>query len=79
MLRWAALLVLLAWPAFGQAHSNPTLDSLLTALRNAPSEEAAAALEAQVRAQWIEAANWGTGSPTMPRTVSTRRSTLIRT
>ena len=53
----AALLVLLAGPAFGQARQHPTRATLLTALRNAPSEEAAAALEAQVRAQWFEAAS----------------------
>ena len=62
----AALLALLAGPAaniacfgeaFGQQHSSPTLDNLLTALRNAPSEEAAAALEAQARTQWFEAAS----------------------
>ena len=57
MLRWAALLIVLAGPAFGQAKPNPTLDGLLTALRVAPNEEAAAALEAQVRAQWVEAAS----------------------
>ncbi len=59
----AALLVLLAGSAiasggaFGQTRPGPTLDNLLTALRNAPNEDAAAALEAQVRAQWIEAAS----------------------
>ncbi len=57
MLRRAALLVLLAGPAFGQAKPNPALDSLLAALRAAPTEEAAAALEAQARAQWVEAAS----------------------
>ncbi len=66
MLRRAALLILLAGSAaivarfgeaFGQSRPNPTLDTLLTALRNAPSEEAAAALEAQVRTQWVEAAS----------------------
>lgn len=57
MLRWAALLVVLAGPAFGQTKPNSTLDGLLTALRMAPNEEAAAALEAQVRAQWVEAAS----------------------
>lgn len=57
MLRRAALLVLLAGPAFGQAKPNTTLDTLLAALRAAPTEEAAAALEAQVRAQWVEAAS----------------------
>lgn len=65
MLRRSALLLLLAGPAavarfgaaFGQARPNPTLDTLLTALRNAPSEEAAATLEAQIRTQWVEAAS----------------------
>lgn len=66
MRRRAALLVLLAGPAaslagsrraFGQAPAKPTLDALLTALREAPSEEAAAALEAQIRTRWIEAAS----------------------
>ena len=64
MLRRLALLLLIAGlapaarsgAAFGQARS-PTLDALLTALRNAPNEEAAAALEAQIRTQWVEAAS----------------------
>lgn len=57
-LRWAPLLALLAaGPVFGQGSPNPTLDSLLAALRAAPSEEAAAALEGQVRTKWIEAAS----------------------
>ena len=66
MLRQAALLLLLGAglaehgvcsPAWGQARPNPTLDQLLTALHDAPSEEAAAALEAQARTQWFEAAS----------------------
>ena len=60
ILRGAALLLLLAaapGAAFGQARPAPTLDSLLTALRNAPNEDAAAALEAQIRVQWVEAAS----------------------
>jgi tetratricopeptide (TPR) repeat protein len=57
VLRHAALLVLLTGPAFGQARPTPTLDNLLTALHDAPSEETAAALEAQVRTQWVEAAS----------------------
>jgi hypothetical protein len=58
MLRRAVLLVLLAGPAaFGQTRPGPTLDTLLTALRNAPNEDAAAALEAQIRMQWVETAS----------------------
>ena len=57
MWRWALMSVLLAGSAFGQNRANPTLDALFAALRAAPSEEAAAALEAQVRAKWIEAAS----------------------
>lgn len=57
ILRRAVLLALLAGPALGQSRPNPALDSLLAALRAAPNEAAAAALEAQVRAQWVEAAS----------------------
>jgi len=58
MLRQALLLALLAAvPAFGQSRPNPALDGLLAALRAAPSEDAAAALEAQVRAKWLDAAS----------------------
>ena len=67
MLRRAALLILLAagsaatvarfGEAFGQSRPGPTLDQLLAALHDAPSEEVAAALEAQARAQWFEAAS----------------------
>ncbi len=55
--RWALLFVVLAGPAFAQNRPNSALDGLLAALRAAPSEEAAAALEAQVRAKWLEAAS----------------------
>ena len=57
MLRRALLLALLAGPVFGQGKPNTAVDGLLAALRAAPSEEAAAALEAQVRAKWLEAAS----------------------
>ena len=57
MSRWALLLLLLTGPALGQSRPNPALDGLLAALRVAPSEEAAAALEAQVRAKWLDAAS----------------------
>lgn len=50
-------MLLAAGPVFGQVSPSPTVDSLLAALRAAPSEEAAAALEGQVRAKWIEAAS----------------------
>ena len=57
MLRWGLLLALLAGPAFGQTKPNAALDGLLTALRAAPTEEAAGALEAQLRAKWLDAAS----------------------
>ena len=59
MTRHRILLLILfaARPAFGEGAPNPTVDSLLAALRAAPTEEAAAALEGQVRAKWIEAAS----------------------
>ena len=57
MLRRALLAALLAGPALGQSKPNTALDGLLAALRAAPSEEAAAVLEAQVRAKWLEAAS----------------------
>ncbi len=51
------VLALLAGPALAQGDpQKPPLDTLLAALRVAPSEEAAAALEAQIRTQWAEAA-----------------------
>ena len=55
--RTLLLMLLAAGPALGQSSPNPTVDGLLAALRAAPSEEAAAALEAQVRTKWIEAAS----------------------
>ncbi len=60
---------LLAAPAMAQAPPNeatrpkaatagkPTVDGLLNALRGAPSEEAAVAIEGQLRAAWAEAAS----------------------
>jgi len=57
MLWWALLLALFAGPAFGQDRPNAAVDGLLAALRAAPNEEVAAALEAQVRAKWLEAAS----------------------
>ncbi len=50
------VLALLAGPAFAQPAA-PSLDSLLSALRVAPTEEAASALETQIRAQWAAAAS----------------------
>jgi tetratricopeptide (TPR) repeat protein len=52
-------LLLLAAPLLlAQAPANrPTVDALLNALRAAPSEEAAGALEAQLRAQWRDQAS----------------------
>ncbi len=67
--RRALLLALLAGLASAQGHAfaqgqapaqgqgNTALDGLLAALRVAPNEEAAAALEAQVRAKWLDAAS----------------------
>jgi len=57
MLGRVLLLAALAGPALGQTRPNPAVDGLLTALRAAPSEDAAAALEAQLRAKWLEAAS----------------------
>ncbi len=69
---WALLAAAaLAAPAMAQAPPNeaarpkaapatpgkPTVEGLLTALRGAPSEEAAGAIEAQLRAAWAEAAS----------------------
>lgn len=56
----ALLLCLLAVPAAAQtpaARGKAATDGLLTALRNAPTEEAAAAFEAQLQAQWANAAS----------------------
>ena len=58
LLLWAAVLLLaLAGPALAQSRPDKSVDGLLTALRAAPNEEAAAALEAQLRARWAEAAS----------------------
>ncbi len=57
MSRWTLLFALLAGPVFGQGQANTAVDSLLAALRAAPSEEAAGLLEAQVRTKWLEAAS----------------------
>ena len=63
MLRIAVVLAVIAGPALGQARPSQTpppsaaLDGMLSALRIAPTEEAAAALEAQLRAKWLEAAS----------------------
>lgn len=56
-LQGLAVLAVLAVPAFGQTAPNAAVDGLLSALRVAPNEEAAAAIEAQVRAKWLEAAS----------------------
>jgi tetratricopeptide (TPR) repeat protein len=44
-------------PRPGPAAAKPTVDGLLNALRAAPTEEAAAAIEAQLRAAWSDAAS----------------------
>ena len=57
--RLALLLIALAVPA-AAADAPPAksaLDGLLTALRTAPNEDAAASLETQARALWFEAAS----------------------
>jgi len=56
MIRRAFLLILLAAPAFAQTPSKPNFDNLFAALKVAPNEDAAAAIEAQIRTQWAEAA-----------------------
>jgi tetratricopeptide (TPR) repeat protein len=48
------LLLLVAAPALAQ--SRPSLDALFAALKAAPSEEAAATIEGQIKAIWAEAA-----------------------
>lgn len=53
MRRLAAALLLLSGGALAQA---PPLDNLLAALKAAPNEQAAAALEVQVRELWLRAA-----------------------
>ena len=55
--RTALLLALVTGPCWGQSRPNPAVDGMLTALRSAPNEDAAAALEGQIRAQWLEAAS----------------------
>jgi len=57
--RWALLALLLAGPAAGQQPARPVvpLDNLLAALKAAPNEQAAAALEAQIRQLWAQAAS----------------------
>ena len=58
MRRRPALLLLLAGPAAAQtASQRQSLDNLLAALKAAPNEQAAAALEAQVRQIWEQAAS----------------------
>ncbi|MBC7801623.1 MAG: hypothetical protein H7Z10_13460 [Gemmatimonadaceae bacterium] len=57
MIARLAVLLLLAGPAFGQSRPSPTLETMLGALHAAPSEEAAALLESQIRTQWLEAAS----------------------
>ena len=57
MRRLLLVALLLAGAAAAQAPSpKAALDSMLSALRAAPSEDAAAALEAQIRTLWTEAA-----------------------
>lgn len=57
MRRRALLLALVATPAAAQTPSRATqLDNLLAALKVAPNEPAAAALEAQILAVWAQAA-----------------------
>ena len=55
--RTALLLALMTGPCWGQARPNADVDGMLTALRSAPNEDAAAALEGQIRAKWLEAAS----------------------
>ena len=56
-MRWALAFMLWAGVAHAQTPSpKEALDGMLAALRAAPTEEAAAAIEAQVRALWLEAA-----------------------
>ena len=50
----AVVLLLLSGPGWAQ---KTTLDNMLSALKIAPSEDSAAALEAQIRAGWLEAAS----------------------
>ena len=56
MRRLIAVLLLCATPALAQNGGRKTmLDQLLAALKAAPNEEAAAALEARIREIWLEA------------------------
>lgn len=50
----AVLLLMLGHPAAAQ---RPSLDTMLGALRAAPNEDVAAAIETQIRASWLEAAS----------------------
>src|SRR4051812_24708546 len=54
--RRTLLLLLIAAPAAAQTPSKPNLDALFAALKAAPSEDAAAALEAQIKAYWADQA-----------------------
>ena len=56
MTRRALVLLLIAGPALAQTPPKSSIDKLLAALKLAPSEQAAAALEAQIRALWAETA-----------------------
>ena len=56
MIRRAFLLLLLAAPALAQSPPKANLENLFTGLKSAPTEDAAAAIEAQIRTQWAEAA-----------------------
>ena len=52
------LFVLLATPALAQSKPDPRraeLDAMLTALKAAPNEQAAATLEARIRERWLQA------------------------
>ena len=58
------LLLILAVPAWSQSRPDPRraeLDSLLTALKTAPSEEAAAAIEGRIRQIWVQSASPAAG------------------
>jgi tetratricopeptide (TPR) repeat protein len=54
--RRALLLLLLASPATAQTPPKASVDNLLAALKAAPTEEAASALETQIRTLWADAA-----------------------
>lgn len=57
MIRRLLVLLLLALPAVAQSPQKRPTENLLNALRAAPTEEAAGALEAQLRTAWLEAAS----------------------